>query len=467
MNSIRVRVLLALLATLFVTAAVMGALTYRSVLAETEALFDYQLRQMALSLRDQGEIAPAQAGTLADEELDFVVQIWTADGRIIYPPRLRSDLPTRALLGLADITVQGKTWRSFSVATRDRVIQVAQPVQTRQRLAAGAALRSIAPLAFIAPAMALVVWWLSAQALVPLRRLADGVRARDEQSLQPLPMDSLPVEVAPLVGALNGLLQRLGAALGTQRAFVADAAHELRSPLTALKLQMALLRRAPDDAARADAQAALQAGIERAARLVEQLLTLARAEPGAPIAKAVLDLAEVVRAAAADTAPLAASRGSSIELIAEAPVRIEGDAVALGLLARNLADNAVRYSPPGARIELRVFTDAGAPTLQVDDSGPGIPQDERERVFDRFYRRASGAEPGSGLGLAIVRSVAERHGASVSLATSPLGGLRATVRFAAVPEGATAAAAPALPTLPVVAPAGTTLHQDTTHRGDS
>jgi signal transduction histidine kinase len=467
MNSIRVRVLLALLATLFVTAAVMGALTYRSVLAETEALFDYQLRQMALSLRDQGEIAPAQAGTLADEELDFVVQIWTADGRIIYPPRLRSDLPTRALLGLADITVQGKTWRSFSVATRDRVIQVAQPVQTRQRLAAGAALRSIAPLAFIAPAMALVVWWLSAQALVPLRRLADGVRARDEQSLQPLPMDSLPVEVAPLVGALNGLLQRLGAALGTQRAFVADAAHELRSPLTALKLQMALLRRAPDDAARADAQAALQAGIERAVRLVEQLLTLARAEPGAPVAKTMLDLAEVARAAVADTAPLAASRGSSIESIAEAPVRVEGDAVALGLLARNLADNAVRYSPPGARIELRVLIDAGAATLQVDDSGPGIPQDERERVFDRFYRRASGAEPGSGLGLAIVRSVAERHGASVSLATSPLGGLRATVRFAAVPEGATAAAAPALPTLPVVAPAGTTLHQDTTHRGDS
>jgi signal transduction histidine kinase len=467
MNSIRVRVLLALLATLFVTAAVTGVVTYRNVLAETEALFDYQLRQMALSLRDQGEIAPAQASTLADEELDFVVQIWTADGRSIYPPRLRSDLPTRALLGLADITVQGKTWRTFSVATRDRVIQVAQPLQTRQRLAAGAALRSIAPLLFIAPAMALVVWWLSAQALAPLRRLADGVRARDEQSLQPLPTDALPVEVAPLVGALNGLLQRLGEALGAQRAFVADAAHELRSPLTALKLQMGLLRRAADDASRADAQAALQAGIERAARLVEQLLTLARAEPGAPIAKAVLDLTEVARAAAADTAPLAAARGSTIDLIAPAPVRIEGDAVALGLLVRNLADNAVRYSPQGARIELRVFADAGAPTLHVDDSGPGIPIDEHERVFDRFYRRASGPEPGSGLGLAIVRSVAERHGATVSLATSPLGGLRVTVRFTMAPKGASTAAPSALPTLPVVAPAGAALHQDTTHRGDS
>src|ERR1700709_1549281 len=134
MNSIRVRVLLSLLGMLVLTGLAMAALTYRSVLSETESLFDYQLRQMAFSLRDQGEIAPAQASTLADEELDFVVQIWTEDGRIIYPPRMQADLPARAILGLADITVQGKTWRTFSVADRQRVIQVAQPLQTRQRL---------------------------------------------------------------------------------------------------------------------------------------------------------------------------------------------------------------------------------------------------------------------------------------------------------------------------------------------
>ncbi|HWH82304.1 MAG TPA: histidine kinase dimerization/phospho-acceptor domain-containing protein, partial [Burkholderiaceae bacterium] len=282
-RSIRARVLLALLGMLLTFALVTGAFTYRNVLAETEALFDYQLRQMALSLRDQGEIAPEQASTLADEQLDFVVQIWTADGRIIYPPRLRNDVPATAVLGLADVTVQGRTWRAFSVATRDRVIQVAQPLQTRQRLAAGAALRSVAPLAFIAPALALLVWWLAAQLLAPLQRLADGVRTRDEQSLQPLPSAGLPDEVAPLVSALNGLLQRLGDSIGAQRAFVADAAHELRSPLTALKLQMELLQRADDPAARAAAVAALGAGIERAARLVEQLLALARAEPGAPL----------------------------------------------------------------------------------------------------------------------------------------------------------------------------------------
>ena len=430
MNSIRVRVLLALLGMLAMTALVLGALTYRNVLAETEALFDYQLRQMALSLRDQGEIAPAQASTLNDEQLDFVVQIWTADGRIIYPPRLRADLPTRALLGFADIAVQGKTWRTFSVATGERVIQVAQPLQIRQQLAADAALRSIAPLFLIAPVMALLLWWLAARLLAPLRRLTDGVKARDEQSLQPLPAEGLPDEVAPLVGALNGLLQRLGASIGAQRAFVADAAHELRSPLTALKLQMQLLQRAPDEAARQEATRALTAGIDRAARLVEQLLTLARAEPGArATAQAPVDLSEVVREAVAETVPFANSRGTSIELFADAPVMLQGDAAALRALARNLADNALRYAPAGSRVELRVRPDADVPTLQVDDAGPGIAAADRERVFDRFYRHAAGDEPGTGLGLAIVRSVAQQHGATVTLGDSPLGGLRVVVRF--------------------------------------
>src|SRR5438132_2353293 len=238
---------------LAVAALVMGGLTYRSVLGETESLFDYQLRQMALSLRDQGEIAPDQARAFADEQLDFVIQLWTVDGRSIYASRAHSELPARALLGFADVAVDGQTWRTFSVATPDRVIQVAQPVQIRLRLAADAALRSIVPLLLIAPVMALVVWWAAALTLKPLRAVAADVRRRDEQSLTPLSTADLPEEVAPLVTALNALLQRLGRSLDTQRAFVSDAAHELRSPLTALKLQLQLLRRAPDEGARLQA----------------------------------------------------------------------------------------------------------------------------------------------------------------------------------------------------------------------
>lgn len=431
MNSMRARLLLALLAMLALVALVMGAVTYRNVLTETESLFDYQLRQMALSLRDQGEIPADQADALADEQFDFVVQIWTIDGRSIYATRNHSALPSRALLGFADVGVNGETWRTFSVATPGRVIQVAQPVRIRQRQAANAALHSVMPLLFLAPVMALMAWWLAAMTLAPLRRVVSEVRARDGKLLQPLPDHGLPDDVSPLVVALNGLLQRLGQTLETQRAFLSDAAHELRSPLTALKLQIEGLKRAPDEPARSAAVALLADGIDRAARIVEQLLTLARSEPGVPAtAMDTVNLSEIVREAVADTVPYALSRGSEFALFADEPLSVQGDRLGLAVLVRNLADNAVRYSPRGSRVELRVTHDAGGVTLQVDDAGPGIPPEERERVFDRFYRHATGSEEGSGLGLAIVRSVALRHGATIALGESPLGGLRVCVRFA-------------------------------------
>jgi two-component system OmpR family sensor kinase/two-component system sensor histidine kinase QseC len=435
-SSIRARVLLVVLGMLAAAAALLGSLTYRNVRAETEALMDYQLRQMALSLRNQGEVAPAQASALVDEQLDFVVQVWTTDGRAIYASRAHAALPQRAQLGFADVSVGGQVWRSFSVAMPSRVIQVSQPLQIRRRLAADAAWRAVWPLLLIAPFIALAAAWSTALALRPLRRVADDVRRRDEQSLQPLPADGLPEEVAPLVTSLNALLQRLGQSLDTQRAFVADAAHELRSPLTALKLQLQLLKRAGSEAERSAAAEALAAGIDRAARLVEQLLTLARTEPGAAAAPLQpLDLSELVREAVADTVPLALARGTVLELHADAPVTVQGDRAPLRALVRNLADNAVRYSPPDARVELRIAAEAGVPTLQVDDAGPGIPPAERERVFDRFYRRGLSDEPGTGLGLAIVRGVAQQHGARVALDDSPLGGLRVTLRFPAAPGG--------------------------------
>ena len=429
MTSIRVRLLVSLLALLLLAAAAMGAVTYRNVLGETEAIFDYQLQQMALSLRDQGEIASVDAGTLADAQFDFVVQIWTVDGRSIYASRPHPALPARALLGLATLQVDGRAWRTFSVATRERVIQVAQPVEIRQRLAARAAWRSVLPLLLIAPVAALVVGWLAARNLAPLERLAGEVRARGGQSLAQLSVTGLPDEVAPLASSLNALLERLRTSLDAQRAFVADAAHELRSPLTALKLQLELLRRAGSDADRDAARDALAAGIERASRLVEQLLALARTEPAATVVVERVDLAEIARRAVAETVPFASSRHVEFELEAEAPVWVVGDALALGLLVRNLADNAARYSAPGSRVTLHVGTEGGTATLLIDDAGPGIPEADRSRVFDRFYRRAGAGGAGSGLGLAIVKSVAEAHGATVSLAESPASGLRVTVRF--------------------------------------
>ncbi len=430
MNSIRIRLLALLLGMLAVAALAMAGVTYRNVLAQTEALFDYQLRQMALSLRDQGEIAPDQANALADKDLDFVVQIWSADGRAIYASRAHAQLPASAFLGLADVTVGQQAWRTFSVATGQRVIQVAQPRQIRQRLAADAALHSIQPLLVVAPALALLMWWLATLTLRPLQQVAQAVRERDTRSLAPLPGEGLPDELAPLVQALNGLLQRLGQTLDGQRAFVADAAHELRSPLTALKLQLDLLRQAPDAAARDTATQALGTGITRAAWLVEQLLALARNEPGAPgLPDTAVDLAEISRQALANTVPQALARGTELELQADAPVPLQGDATSLLVLVRNLVDNAVRHSPPGSAVQVRVVATAQGAELTVDDAGPGIPPADRERVFDRFSRRNPAASEGCGLGLAIGRTVATRHGATVTLDDAPQGGLRVTVRF--------------------------------------
>ena len=449
MNSIRARLLASLIALLAIGVLAAGSVAYRSVLRETEVLLDYQLRQMALSLRDQGEIDVARANALRDESLDFVVQIWTADGRSIYATRPYDELPTRVVLGFADVTAGDRVWRSYSVASRDRVIQVAQPLQIRRRLAADAALRSVLPLIAVAPLLAGAMWALVGWAFRPLRRVVREVQSRDADSLVakgPLaPVvdgggEPLPHEVAPLVQALDDLLARLAASFDAQRAFVADAAHELRSPLTALKLQVRALGRSQDEAARRAAQEALAAGVDRASRLVEQLLTLARSEPGAqPLQAERLDLAELVRQALADTVPYAESRGSSLELDAAGPVPLDGDRAALSALVRNLADNAVRYAPRGAAVRVTVDRDALAPRLEVDDAGPGIPPSERGRVFDRFYRRASAGNEapaeGSGLGLAIVQRVAQRHGATVTLEDSPLGGLRVTVRFPAAAPG--------------------------------
>lgn len=434
MKSIRAR-LLAWLLTAVVVGALCGAgLSYVKLRGELEAQFDYQLRQMALSLRDQGVVSPEDAAAMADEQFDFIVQIWSLDGVRIYASRAPAGFPLQAVLGFSRVSAAGSTWRVFTVAAGDRVIEVAQPIEVRRNLAARAALRSVLPMLAIAPLLAALVWWTVGASLAPLKRVAEEVKARDAGALEPLADAQAPTEIAPLVGAINSLLERVRASLAAQRAFVADAAHELRSPLTALKLQLGVLDRAAQAPERRAALEALGAGIDRAARLVEQLLTLARNEPGAPEnARAPMDLAESVRLALADVVPLAHARGVEISLEAPAPVRINGDASALRVLARNLADNAVRYSPSGGRVQLVLQDSSDAVLLTVDDSGPGIPVEERERVFDRFFRRKSdgeaGAESGSGLGLAIVRAIAERHGASVRLLDSPLGGLQVLVRL--------------------------------------
>jgi signal transduction histidine kinase len=434
MTSIRSRLLIALLALVAATSLLAGTLTYRRVLAETSLLFDYQLRQMALSLRSQVSMAPRLELPPDQADSDFVIQIWDLYGTRVYLSRPGLPFINQTALGYADVRLGGQLWRTYGLQTVDGVIQIAQPVRVREDFARGAALRVVIPLLLLLPVLGAAIVWVVRSGLLPLQRVASEVQRRDVHSLAPIATTNLPLEVAPLVQELNRLLIRLDAAFQTQRAFIADAAHELRSPLTAVRLDLQLLDRAPDERARIEARADLGAAVERAIHLVEQLLTLARNEPrderGAlsPVA-----LEAVVADGIADAHALAAARHIDLELEAEANTVVLGDRDALRTLVRNLVDNAVRYTPQGGRVHVRTGKSSQGAVLEVTDSGPGIPAADRARVLDRFYRRASAPQGGSGLGLAIVKAIADRHGARVVLEDAPGGGLRVSVSFPSPP----------------------------------
>jgi two-component system OmpR family sensor kinase len=414
--SIRRQLLFWLLGLLIAAGCVVAAGIYFKVRQEANELFDYDLQQTALSLRDQ--VLESGSATIPNEpQYDFVIQIWDQSGVRVYQSNPHSLLPNRARLGFATVDTSEGQWRMFSVQLRNRIIQVAQPMSVRDRLAAQQALRTVLPFALLIPVLGILIWAIVGRGLKPLDQVARAVAQRSAAVMDPLPETNLPEEVRPLVRALNDLLARLAGNLDTQRAFVADAAHELRSPLTAVQLQIQLVERAKTDEERSAGFAQLKDGLKRSVHLVQQLLTLARQEPNVTDrAAARFDLAELVRQVVAEQAPLAGARQIDLGIASAEPATVMGDADALRVMLTNLIDNAIRYIPTGGKIDVVVGQKAGASFVSVTDNGPGIPPGERERVFDRFYRREGSGVPGSGLGLAIVKNVATRHGAQVVLA---------------------------------------------------
>lgn len=434
--SLRGRLFVGLLALGGCSALGVGVATYVSVRTEADQLFDYHLQQMAGSLRDQGRIAPQEQAALGNAELDYLVQVWSPDGLTLYtrrPQGMPELLPPRAVLGFSEVELAGQSWRVYATATPFRVIQVAQPLAVRRQLAAAAAGRSVWPIALASPLVAALLWWLIGASLAPLARVVRAVEDRGVDSLDALPVAQLPSELLPLVQAFNDLLARLATAFEAQRGFVADAAHELRTPLTALKLQIGLLAGAAPGPEFDASTARLRAGVDRAAHLVEQLLALARAEPGASAADTPLDLVEVARQALADAQPLAERQGVLLHLEADATVPLVGDAQGWRGALRNLLDNAVRHGARQAwlRVQAPALVEPGglaaAWRVQLDDDGPGIAPEFRTQVLGRFQRGPGPQAEGSGLGLAIVEAVARRQGARVQLGSSPAGGLRVEI----------------------------------------
>jgi len=482
MRSIRRRLLLTLLSIVLVGVMIAGWLIYRQAQAEVNELFDYQLQQTAAALPSE----PFSAVLSANQDNngpggDVVIQIWSRNGTQLYYSHPRAPLAPHAELGFStEHTVRGD-WRVYGAVIGDNVVQVAQPLSIRNEIAALTAWHTLWPLVLLMPVLGVLVWITVGRGLLPLQRVTHAVDARHPDALDSMQDAGLPIEVQPLVQALNRLLKRLAIALDTQKAFVADAAHELRTPLAALTLQLQLLERAHTEEERREALADLRRGVLRSTHLVEQLLALARAEPGNsaasgadtsgvqanqgnalaahPVDGAVTDqtaaagadLLAILSDCVADRMTLATHKKLDLGFAMTEPLKVAGDALALRVLFNNLVDNAIKYTPPSGRIDISLRQLDGHATVEICDTGPGIPADERARVFDRFYRgavtvdaglasnpavdcadlEASGeVAAGSGLGLAIVRRIASRHGATVTLSDGPGGqGLSVMVRF--------------------------------------
>jgi len=448
MNSIRRTLLVWLLAGLAAIALATSGVTYVAARREVGALLDLQLKQLAYSTRIDDLLRGRRPGFDPRQArptggiTELVTQIWDRDGVLVYWSQPGMGLPVPATQGYSTVSHEGRDWRVYTLVQGSHALQVAQAQDEREAIATQTALRTLVPFLALIPFFGVLIWVGVGRGLLPLDAMSRAVAKRRPDALAPLAGSGLPDELRPLAASLNGLLERLSEALAAQRRFTADAAHELRTPLAALKLQLDLARRASEPAALGAALDDLEAGVARTSHVVEQLMTLARVEPEAMAQRAAeCDLVAIAKDAIVARAALAADKAIDLGLAEAAPARVRGDPASLAILLSNLIDNALRYTPPGGRIDVAVERDASGASLVVSDTGPGIPAAERERVFDRFYRGEVNEESGSGLGLSIVKRIADAHGATITLDAPPEGsGLVVRVRFpveaslAAVPD---------------------------------
>lgn len=446
MISIRQRLLRNILLLFIVSWLGVTAATYFEARHEVEEIFDAQLSQaagilsdLALEYLDRGEVGhvklpKAVFGHHYERNISF--QVWRGDTLVL---RSQSAPETRLSTtpGFSDAMVFNYPWRVFMLHTEDGryTLYAAERYAVRDELIGDITRDALYPLSLAVPLVALFVWLSIGRGLAPLKQLAAEVAQRTPQTLTPLDVGKVPKEVSGLTDSLNALLQRLQDAFERESRFTADAAHELRTPLAGIKTHAQVAMRSTEERERQAALNNILVGVNRSARLIEQMLTLARLEPESlkqgfePV-----DLARVVADAVADSASQAAHKAIDLGFVngcARAQAcRISGYVPGLAILLRNLIDNAVQYTPAGGRVEVGLEPGPGQVVLKVTDTGPGIPPEARARVFDRFYRRNTGDGLGCGLGLSIVQRIARLHQAELRLEQAPAGqGLCVTVGF--------------------------------------
>lgn len=439
MSSIRLRLLKWLVGPIVLVNLGAAFLAYQFAWRPAELAFDQSLFDAARALAFSKAGAATSDGSLRPGGLDGVDVMWyavhAADGRLIDGA---PDLPRLAhTRGVGDATMRGEPVRIATIEQRGSAepvrIDVARTVRARERVREAIVRAMVLLEAVVCLALAGLVWFSVTNGLSPLARLRASLDNRGSADLAPLASEGLPQELAPVVGAFNGLLGRIADGARAQHEFQANVAHQLRTPLAGIKLQLEWLaqRHHDDPDTRKSVRLMLQAN-EKLIRETNQLLSLARAEPSHFESARLepLDLASLVHDAVQAFVDRAAARRIDLGFALE-PAPVRGDRFLLRDLLDNLVDNALRYTPEGGSVTVRAGMADGAPRLMVEDDGPGIPPAQRARVFERFVRLDEGAT-GSGLGLAIVRDIARIHGAQVHLDSGENGrGAVFTVRFPA------------------------------------
>ncbi|MFM0068855.1 ATP-binding protein [Paraburkholderia aspalathi] len=398
-------------------------------LAQILALLDERnlttLANARIDVREEEKGGEPGANNSDDDDSlprDALFQVRSANGDVLAgSPQLHVlqawDLPVPPASGAQNMTLGGQMWHTFTLrdTALGHTVRVFEPANTRSDLVSGVASRIARPTLIALPVLALLVWFSIGWSLVPLKVLSGAIRARDINRLEPVDIGRAPTEVRPLVDAINLVLSRLRHSIERERAFTADAAHELKTPLAAIKVQAQVALAEPDTALQRVAMERVVQGVDRSARLAEQLLLLARLDAHETLATSPLRPAAVAKDALLANEPNAQQKDIRVTLTGDMRAEINAEPVLMGILLDNLLDNAIKYGRTGGSIEVAVRYDAGRVQLTVRDDGPGVAPSDLARLTNRFFRATGNQATGSGLGLSIVARIAEHFGASLHL----------------------------------------------------
>ena len=428
--------------TIIAMAIVGGTFSFATAFEEANELQDDQLKQVAALIHGQvvplvmqktGKVAFANASVLdTDPEFRIVVQIIKPTGiEVLVANQRPLLLPVDVLDGIQTVTIRGEAWRIFvKTLNPQQRVAVAQLIQVRDEVAQESAMATIIPFMVLIPVLLILVSYLIREMFKPVATIAIDLDKRSEQDLHAIDETNLPSEVLPFVVAINRMLTRVGESVEQQRRFVADAAHEMRTPLTALSLQLERLEAVEMSEPAKQRLSALKNGLERTRLLLNQLLAFARAQQVNNEGKTEISLQHVIRRVLEDLMPLADAKHIDIGVVSEFDATVSVQEFDLAALIKNLVDNAIRYTPDGGKVDLLLARNLGKITLKIVDTGPGISEAERERVFDPFYRVLGSEQIGSGLGLSIVKTIATRIGVKIELSSvSENSGLCVSVIF--------------------------------------